>query len=40
MCYYGHINQVERLLGEGVGVNGIDHNGMSPLDAAKEKMMI
>lgn len=40
MCYYGHINQVERLLGEGVDINGIDHNGMSPLDAAKEKMMI
>ncbi len=35
MCYYDHIDQVKRLLEEGVDVNGIGHNGMSPLDAAK-----
>ncbi|MNL62116.1 Ankyrin repeats (3 copies) [compost metagenome] len=35
MCYYGHIDQVKRLLEEGVNINGIGNNGMSPLDAAK-----
>ncbi|OBW39847.1 Ankyrin repeats (3 copies) [Chryseobacterium sp. MOF25P] len=35
MCYYGHIEQVKRLLEEGVDINGIGNNGMSPLDAAK-----
>lgn len=35
MCYYGHIDQVKRLLEEGVDINGIGYNGMSPLDAAK-----
>lgn len=35
MCYYGHIDQVKRLLEEGVDVNGIGYNGMSPLDAAR-----
>jgi ankyrin repeat protein len=36
MCYYGHLDQVKRLLEEGVDVNAIGHNGMSPLDAAKD----
>lgn len=36
MCYYGHIDQVKRLLEEGIDVNGIGYNGMSPLDAAKD----
>lgn len=36
MCYYGHIDQVKRLLKEGVDVNGIGHNGMLPLVAAKQ----
>lgn len=36
MCYYGHINQVKRLLEEGIDVNVIGYNGMSPLDAAKD----
>ncbi|KUJ52069.1 ankyrin repeat domain-containing protein [Chryseobacterium sp. JAH] len=36
MCYYGHIDQVKRLVEEGVNVNAIGDNGMSPLDAAKE----
>jgi ankyrin repeat protein len=36
MCYYGHIDQVKRLLKEGVDINGIGYNGMSPLDAAKD----
>ena len=35
MCYYGHLDQVKRLLEEGIDVNGIGHNGISPLDAAK-----
>ncbi|MDY0930122.1 ankyrin repeat domain-containing protein [Chryseobacterium sp. CFBP8996] len=35
MCYYGHIDQVKQLLEEGVDINGIGNNGMSPLDAAK-----
>lgn len=35
MCYYGHLDQVKRLLEEGVNINGIGNNGMSPLDAAK-----
>ena len=35
MCFYGHIDQVKRLLEEGVDINGIGYNGMSPLDAAK-----
>jgi ankyrin repeat protein len=35
MCFYGHIDQVKRLLEEGVDLNGIGYNGMSPLDAAK-----
>lgn len=35
MCYYGHIDQVKKLLEEGVDINGIGNNGMSPLDAAK-----
>lgn len=36
MCYYGHIDQVKRLVEEGVNVNAVGRNGMSPLDAAKE----
>ncbi|MCL9806789.1 ankyrin repeat domain-containing protein [Flavobacterium amniphilum] len=36
MCYYGHIDQVKRLVEEGVDVNEIGKNGMSPLDAAKD----
>jgi len=36
MCYYGHIDQVKRLLEEGINVNTIGRNGMSPLDTAKE----
>lgn len=36
MCYYGHLDQVKRLLEEGVDINGIGNNGMSPLDAAKQ----
>ncbi|MCS3867097.1 ankyrin repeat protein [Chryseobacterium ginsenosidimutans] len=35
MCFYGHIDQVKLLLEEGVDINGIGYNGMSPLDAAK-----
>lgn len=35
MCYYGHINEVKRLLDEGVDVNEIDYYGMSLLDVAK-----
>lgn len=36
MCYYGHIDQVKRLVEKGVNVNAVGRNGMSPLDAAKE----
>ena len=36
MCYYGHLDQVKRLLEEGIDVNAIGYNGMSPLDAAKD----
>lgn len=36
MCYYGHIDQVKPLLEQGIDVNGIGYNGISPLDAARD----
>ncbi len=35
MCYYGHLNQVKKLVEKGVDINGIGNNGISPLEAAK-----
>jgi ankyrin repeat protein len=37
MCYYGHINEVRKLLGERVDVNGVAENGCTPLMAAREQ---
>jgi ankyrin repeat protein len=36
MCYYGHIDQVKRLIEEGVEINSIGRNGLTPLMAAKD----
>lgn len=36
MCYYGHIDQVKRLIGEGIDVNAVGRNGMSPIEAASD----
>ena len=36
MCYYGHIDQVKRLISEGVDVNAVGSNGMTPLMAARD----
>lgn len=35
MCYYGHLDQVRTLVSEGVDVNSIGSNGMTPLMAAR-----
>ncbi len=35
MCYYGHLNQVKKLVEKGVDINGIGNHGISPLEAAK-----
>ncbi len=35
MCYYGHIDQVKKMISEGIDVNAIGENGMTPLMAAR-----
>lgn len=35
MCYYGHLEEVKKLVGEGTDVNSIGRNGMTPLMAAR-----
>ena len=36
MCYYGHLDQVKKLVCEGIDVNSIGRNGMTPLMAARD----
>lgn len=36
MCFYGHIDQVKNLLSEGIDINSIGRDGMTPLMAAKD----
>lgn len=36
MCFYGHLDQVKNLVGQGVDVNSVGSNGMTPLKAARD----
>jgi ankyrin repeat protein len=36
MCFYGHLDQVKLLLSQGVDVNAVGPDGMTPLMAARE----
>jgi ankyrin repeat protein len=36
MCFYGHLEQVKKLLSEGIDVNSTGRNGMTPLMAARD----
>ncbi len=36
MCFYGHLDYVKKILEEGIDVNAIGRNGMSPIQAAKD----
>jgi ankyrin repeat protein len=36
MCYYGHIDQVKKMISQGIDVNSIGENGITPLIAARD----
>jgi ankyrin repeat protein len=36
MCFYGHLDQVKLLLSQGVDVNAVGPDGLTPLHAATQ----
>ena len=36
MCFYGHLGQVKLLLSQGVDVNAVGPDGITPLKAARQ----